>query len=106
MAAYSFERGGIKSWVTYIEIVCHHDLKVESRDDVFGDRQGNDENWKQIIGFSAMLSRLLLFFGSGATFFPDLTNATLDVILHDTQGANCQIPKLDLRTWIEHLDDG
>jgi hypothetical protein len=59
-------------------------------------RKGNDENWKQIMGFSAMLSRLLLFLGSGTTFFyPDLTNATLDVILHYIQGANCQMPKLD-----------
>jgi hypothetical protein len=70
-------------------------------------RKGNDENWKQIMGFFAMLSRLVLFLGSGATFFfPDLTNATLDVILHDVKGANCQIPKLDLRAWIEHLDEG
>jgi hypothetical protein len=53
-----------------------------------------------------MLSRLLLSLGSGATFFfPDLTYATLDVILHDIKGANCQIPKMDLRTWSEHLDE-
>jgi hypothetical protein len=57
--------------------------------------------------FSAVLSCLLLFLGFGATFFfPDLTNATLDVILQNIKGANCQIPKLDLRTWIEHLDEG
>jgi hypothetical protein len=70
-------------------------------------RKGNVENWKQFMGFSAMLSRLLLFLGSGTTFFfPDLTNATLDVILYDIKGANCQIPKLGLRTWIEHMDEG
>lgn len=59
------------------------------------------------MGFSAMLSRVLLFLGSAATFFfADLTTATLDVILHDMKGANCQIPKFDLRIWIEHLDEG